>query len=70
MIASDLHNLADTAELRSRLDQPLGSAELFALAATLHSLAERAAILESLPIARAHRLRVIPGGHDDGGSAA
>jgi hypothetical protein len=65
MIASDLANLADTAELRARMERPLGPAELHALAATLRSLADRAAILESLPIPRAHRFRVIPGGNGD-----
>jgi hypothetical protein len=67
MIADDLRNLSDTAELRARLNQPLGVAELHGLAATLRSLADRTAVLESYPIPRAARFRVIEG---NGGDAA
>ena len=62
MIASDLRNIADTADIRAGLAQPLGVAELHALAATLRSLADRAAVLESLPVPKQHRFTVVDGG--------
>ncbi len=64
MIASDLFGLADMLESRAEAQMPLGIAEMRAVMTILRALAVRVDILESYPVPRAARLRIIDGGGD------
>jgi hypothetical protein len=62
MTSDDLLNMADTMEMRARLDQPLSIAELRATAAVLRVLGKQVASMESHPIPPSKRWPVIDGG--------